>query len=144
MATTRLIINNIDAKFSASDIAHLFWAQNIAEVERITLMPYLTTIGLQKCAIIYIRHWCDTEVAYNFIQRLKLPEGEARLVYTDDQWWPVQVYTLDYNINEDHYYTTLFPEAYYEPDTSAEDEISARRLEEAFDDKKYDWMCYAV
>jgi hypothetical protein len=144
MSSMRLVINNIDAKFSASYIVNMFWKQNIAQVSSITLMPYLTTVGLKKIAVIDIRYWCDTEVAYNFIQRLRVPEGEARLVYADDQWWPVHVYTLEYHFNKDPYYTTLFPVFYYEEDTSAEDEANARMLEEAIDSKKYDWLCCAV
>ena len=142
MSSMRLIINNIDVEFSAIYIGNMFWKHNIAQVSSITLLPI---IGNGQLAIIEIRHWCDSEVAYNFIRRLRMPEGEARIVHTDDQWWPVQATTLENAHHRNNpYYTTWFPGVYFEPDTSDEDAATTRMFEAAFTDKEYDWMCCAV
>ena len=45
-------------------------------------------------AYIEIASWCDSEVAYNFIRRLKVLEGEARLNHNlNEDWWAVQINT---------------------------------------------------
>lgn len=128
----RLMISNIDTAFSAVYIGDMFWTQCIAQVSSITLIPYLTTLGNRHTAIIEIRQWCETEVAYNFIQRLKMYEGEARLVYMDEQWWPVNATTVANKYINDPYYTTWFPTSYFEEDTSIEDAATTRMFEEAF------------
>jgi hypothetical protein len=45
-------------------------------------------------AYIEIASWCDSEVAYNFIRRLKVLEGEARINHNlNEDWWAVQINT---------------------------------------------------
>jgi hypothetical protein len=41
-------------------------------------------------AYVEVAEWCDREMAYNMIQRIKNPRVEARLVYNDDDWWSVE------------------------------------------------------
>lgn len=132
MSAVRLIIN-LDVKCSAEYICNLFWEQNIAQINSITMLPYLSTTGMKNYAVIDVRHWCDTEIAYNFIQRLKVPEGEARLIHTDEQWWPVHMTTIEncHMNNNYHYYTTMFPKSYYEEDTSIEDALTTLLFEQA-------------
>ena len=41
-------------------------------------------------AYIEVSEWCDREMAYNMIKRIKNPRLEARLVYNDDNWWALE------------------------------------------------------
>ena len=93
MSIKSLMIANVDSQQCAKNIANVFLNQNIAQVSSITLIPYLKETEILQMAYIDIEYWCDSEVAYNFLQRLKVPEGEARLVYATDDWWPVQINT---------------------------------------------------
>jgi hypothetical protein len=65
-------------------------------------------------AYIYIGSWCDTEVAYNFLQRLKDINKESRLVHYCEEWWPVEI-----NMNNVFMlnYSTSFPPSYYEKES---------------------------
>ena len=100
MSSMILMINNIDAEVSAKHIGNMFWKQNIAQVSCITLLPI---IGRNRQAIIEIRHWRDSEVARNFIQKLGMPESEARI---DDNWLSVHATTLENLHSNDPRYTT--------------------------------------
>jgi hypothetical protein len=76
--------NTIDTLF----IAKTFSKLKIAKVDKI----YIKHIYNKLSIIIDIYCWYDTEVAYNFIQRLKDQSKEARIVYKDDKWWPVYIH----------------------------------------------------
>ena len=93
MSIQNLIITNVEAKYNAEYIANVFWNQNIAQVSSITLIPYLKDTEIVQIAYIAIETWCDSEVAYNFIQRLKRREGEHRIVHQSDDWWSVRINT---------------------------------------------------
>jgi hypothetical protein len=67
-------------------------------------------------AFIEIAYWCDTEVAYNTIQRLKVQEGEARVTHKDDEWWPVHIDSGNMGQRLICVYTSFFPETYYADD----------------------------
>jgi hypothetical protein len=41
-------------------------------------------------AYVEVAEWCDREMAYNMIKRIKNPRQEARLVFNDDDWWTVE------------------------------------------------------
>lgn len=93
MSIYSLMISNADVKDSEY-IANTFWSQNIAQVSSIVLLPYLKNNKLCQMAYIEIASWCDSEVAYNFIRRLKVPEGEARINHNlNEDWWAVQINT---------------------------------------------------
>ncbi len=85
---TRLIINCVEKNVSCEDIANVFWSQQIAKIDNVTLT--LSKSKQDYCvAHIDIQEWCDTEVAYNFIKKMK--DGkEPRIVHNDDDWWPVK------------------------------------------------------
>jgi hypothetical protein len=116
------MISNVSMLYTAEYIANVFWNQNIAQVSAITLIPYFKNQEYILCAYIDIANWCDTEAAYNFIQRLRVPEGEARLVHHDDEWWPVQINTHNAGQLDAGSYTTKFPQSYFvkeEPEDEA-------------------------
>jgi hypothetical protein len=53
-------------------------------------MPDFKRNQLCYTAYIEVAEWCDREVAYNLIQKIKDPTKEARIVYEDDNWWVVE------------------------------------------------------
>ena len=112
MSPNHLFMRNMDRHITPEYIAQIFERNKIAQVSHIVLIPYVKVIGnyikhVQK-AYITIGGWYDTESAYNFIQRLKDPTKEARLVYHLDNWWAVylwskpfpQLLALDLKIDE--------------------------------------------
>lgn len=109
-----LMINYIESQYTAEYIANVFWYQNIAQVSSITLIPNLKNTEIFNTAYITIAYWCDSEVAYNFIQRLKDQEKEARIVHNDDDWWPVEINTHNDGLMDVGPFTTKFPASYYE------------------------------
>jgi hypothetical protein len=118
------MITNIESQYTAEYIANVFWKQNIAKVSNITLIPYLKDCEIYSVAYITLDQWCDSEAAYNFIQRLKYHVREARIVHNDDNWWPVQVNTHNNGNLEVGSYTTWFPSSYFdrEIELSSDDE----------------------
>ena len=82
-----LFINAINISFTADYVIDAFYCQNIATISRVTLVPY------DSCYRVYldIHEWHASEAAYNFIQRLRDPNREARIVHNDDNWWAVKV-----------------------------------------------------
>ena len=108
---TSLVIPCVEILYTAEYIANVFWNQRIAQVRTVTLIPYYTHTEYVQAAYIDIECWCDTEVAYNFLQRLKDINKETRLVHSSENWWPVAVNTHNlFMLN----YSTSFPPAYYE------------------------------
>ena len=88
------MISNAEGVKNSEYIANAFWSQNIAQVSSIVLLPYLKNNKLCQMAYIEIASWCDSEVAYNFIRRLKVLEGEARINHNlNEDWWAVQINT---------------------------------------------------
>jgi hypothetical protein len=86
-----LYIPAVDVAFTADYIMDAFYCQDIATISRVTLVTYKTKYGLLNRAYIDIHEWHPTEGAYNFIQRLRDPNREARIVHNDDDWWAVEV-----------------------------------------------------
>ena len=91
-----LVIHNIEKCYTPDYISNVLFEQHIAQVNTVVKMinnkDYYT-------AIIIVKEWLDTEVAYNFIQRLNNPLVETRIVHKDDNWWRVsfepQIIILD-------------------------------------------------
>jgi hypothetical protein len=81
----RICIPCVDNIVDVQFISRTFSKLQIAEVSKTLIKP-----GQNKLSIIIdIKRWYDTEVAYNFIQRLRDESKEARIVYKDEKWWPV-------------------------------------------------------
>jgi len=114
MTIFSLMINYIESQYTAEYIANVFWYQHIAQVSSITLIPNLKNTEIFHTAYIAIAYWCDSEVAYNFIQRLKNREKEARIVHKDDDWWPVEINTHNDGLIDVGPFTTKFPDSYFE------------------------------
>jgi hypothetical protein len=99
----KVYISNIEYGITPHHIANMFYFQNIATVKRITLIPYIKTVGINDfmCynkAHIEIKEWHDSEVAYNFIQKIKNPLVEARIIYDlidEACWWVVEQYDTE-------------------------------------------------
>lgn len=93
---TSIYIPRIEKDFNAQFIADVFERNDIAQVSRVYLEPYKSIMknGLNNKfnrAYIAIHSWHDTEAAYHFIHRLRSPNREARIVYNEDNWWPVDI-----------------------------------------------------
>jgi hypothetical protein len=86
-----LFIGAIETSFTADHIMDAFYCQDIATISRVTLVPFNTKSGPLNRAYLDIHEWHPTETAYNFIQRLKQPNREARIIHSDDNWWAVKV-----------------------------------------------------
>jgi hypothetical protein len=86
-----LFIGAIETSFTADHIMDAFYCQDIATISRVTLVPFKAKYGLLNRVYLDIHEWHTTEAAYNFIQRLKDPSREARIVHSDDNWWAVKV-----------------------------------------------------
>lgn len=85
------MIMSVEPEFNHYYIADMFWKQNIAKVSLVTLVPYLKNNELYNIAYITIGEWFDNIIAYNFMEKLMKEDGEARLIYEGDNWWPVQI-----------------------------------------------------
>ncbi len=116
MSVKSVMINCVDSQYTQEYIANVFWRQHIAKVSSITLIPYLKNSGIYNIAYIAIDEWCDSEAAYNFIQRLKDPSKEARLVHHDDDWWTVEINTHNNGDICVGAYTTAFMSNYFTKD----------------------------
>lgn len=92
---TSIYIPHVEKHFDAEYIADVFDRNDIAQVSRIFIEPYKSNI--KKRSIMYnrayveIKHWHETEAAYSFIQRLRNPSVEARIVHSGDDWWSVDI-----------------------------------------------------
>jgi hypothetical protein len=91
MSIKSITIPAVELKYTPDYIADIFLRQKIAHVKKITMIPYLRNNEVYNIVYIYIDNWCDSESAYNFIQRLKDPTKEARLIYKSDDWWHVEI-----------------------------------------------------
>jgi hypothetical protein len=91
MSIKSITIPAVELKYTAEYIAHILWSHNIAQANLITMVPYLRDDMVYNIAYIGIEFWCDSEVAFNFIKKLKDPLKEVRLVHNSDDWWNVEI-----------------------------------------------------
>ncbi len=113
MSVKSVMISCVNCHYTQEYIANVFWRQHIAQVSAITLIPIIQNGEICSIAYINIDQWCDSEAAYNLIQRLKDSSKEARIVHHDDDWWPVEINTHN---NGDIYlgaYTLTFSSSYF-------------------------------
>jgi hypothetical protein len=136
---TSIYIPHIEARFNAEFIASIFERNGIAQVSRIYIEP-CTIIMKNEAnknknnydynynnAYIEILCWYDTETAYNFIECLRNPCKEARIICGHNNWWtahinnyPEKLYNKtrvltifrDSNIDEDELSTTAVADPY--------------------------------
>lgn len=96
---TSIYIPFVDKDITPEFIADVIEKNGLAKVKCIAIEPYKSTYvsivknGLNQYNRVYvgIKAWEDTEVAYNFIYRLRNPNRETRLVFRDDEWWQVEI-----------------------------------------------------
>ena len=99
-----IYIPQIESKFDAEFIANVFERNHIAQVSKIYIEPYKSNmtnvlkaeyiINNYNNVYIEIKSWHNTETANNFIEYLKNPSKEARIMYGYNNWW--KVYTNIY------------------------------------------------
>ena len=89
-AINSIYISCIEPEYNADFIANVFERNGIAQVSMVYIEPEIikNNCGYNR-AYIAIHSWHETEAAYNFIERLRNPSREARMVYKDDNWWTV-------------------------------------------------------
>lgn len=113
-AITSIYIPRIENVFNAEFIADVFDRNGIAQVSRVYIEPYKSIMqnGLNgyNRAYIAVKSWHDTEAAYNFIERLRNPNREARIVYSDDNWWPVDINKYPTKLASNKRVLTVFEE----------------------------------
>ena len=104
-AINSIYIPQIESKFDAEFIAGVFERNGIAQVGKIYIEPYKSNmkngldIGLKTEYIINnynnvyieIKSWYKSETADNFIEYLKNPLKEARIMYGYNNWWKVYI-----------------------------------------------------
>jgi hypothetical protein len=86
-------IKNITIAFVPNDkavIPLLLEYLQLCNVRKICIMPDFRRNQLCYVAFIEVGQWLDSEAAYNIIKRIKNPLKEARIVYSDDDWWTVE------------------------------------------------------
>jgi hypothetical protein len=76
-------IANIPIHYNVSELIELFYVYNIATIREITYYPVNKKGEVYNNAVLQLHEWHDTEIAYNFIGKLKR-NGFARIVYDND------------------------------------------------------------
>ena len=96
-------LNNITISHVSNDrnvIALMLEHLQLCRVKKICIMPDFQRGNVCYTAYIEVAEWFDREAAYNLIQNIKNPLKEARVVYSDDNWWAVEK-----TVEEDLHYT---------------------------------------
>lgn len=108
-----IYIPRIESVYNAEFIANVFDKNDIAQVSKVYIEPYKTHSGKNEVnkynrVYIAIKSWHETESAYNFINRLRNPTHEARIIYSDDNWWPVYIYHKNYKLHSNKRILNIF------------------------------------
>ena len=123
-AVTSIYIPCIETEFNAEFIADVFDRNGIAQISRVFIEPNKNDSNKYNRAYVGIKLWHDTETAFNFISRLRDPNREVRLVYSDDNWWPVDINKYPNKLASNKRVLTLFEEKYVD----CYDELSATHV----------------
>jgi hypothetical protein len=124
------MIPYIESQYTAEYIANVLWKQRIAQVSSIVLIPYLKNTSVVHTAYITIASWCDSEIAYNFIQRLKDGSKETRIVHNSDEWWSIHINTHNSGNIFLCNYSTIFPSNYFERDETQCKQIDLKDIQD--------------
>jgi len=114
---TSLYIPCVQDTFNSEFIVNLFDKSGIAQVSSVAMEPIKKTISEPKKynrVYIGIKVWNDTEAAFNLIKRLRNPSVEAKIVYCDDNWWPVYINKYPAKLASGKRVLTLFKEKHNE------------------------------
>lgn len=114
-AIKSLYIPRVQDTFNAEFIVNLFNKYGIAQVSRVAIEPIKisdSNWSFEQYNRVYIgiNFWHDTECAFNLIQRLRNPRIEARIVYSDDNWWPLYINKYPDKLASSKRVLTLFEE----------------------------------
>ena len=141
MSNTSLFIPCIEAQYSAEYIANTLWNQKVAQISAIVLVPIVVSDFTYQKAYIKIASWCDSEIAYNFINRLNNQSIETRIVHQDDDWWPVEILKSNIIFNSEYDNITTFDEKYFVKneicDEEQKDETNEEQKEEIIEIMDY-------
>jgi hypothetical protein len=75
MSVNRIMISNIDPKYTAEYIANVFWRKDIGKVSSITLLPQIDGGEVSNIAYITFGSFCDSKSAKHFITDMTGVEG---------------------------------------------------------------------
>jgi hypothetical protein len=86
-----IFIANIGNDVSPNSLVNLFNELDIAIVKQVTIFPeFNQKQGTQTYGAYIAVDWHDSEVAYRFIKCVQDPKKDARLFYTNDDYWVVE------------------------------------------------------
>jgi hypothetical protein len=88
-AITSIYMPCVGQIYSADDIARTFYRSGIARLHKVTVERN----GKYNRVYATIDTWLDTEIAYNFIMKLKNSKIETRIIHdqADELWWAVHI-----------------------------------------------------
>lgn len=127
--------------YTAEYITDILYVYDIAIVSRITMLPVITKTEIYNRVYIDIAEWLPSETAYNFIQRLRDPLREARIVHCDDEWW-------NFEINNNTFityakslasFTTINYLIMEEQDFTYENKVIARNIKKQEEEDESEW-----
>lgn len=83
----------VELNYDADYIMDTFYCQSIATVSKVSFVSFHNKYGKYNRVYLDIHEWHPTEVAYNFIKRLKNANCETRIIHDEDDWWQVEINT---------------------------------------------------
>lgn len=96
-----IYIPQIESKFDAEFIFNVFERNGIARLSKIYIEPYKYNMKhnfkneyiIHKYNNVYIEinSWYNTETANNFIECIRNPSKQARIMYGYNNWWKVYI-----------------------------------------------------
>ena len=130
---TSIYIPRIETRFNAEYIANIFERNSIAQVNRIYIEPCKSNMknedNKNKYNNVYIEinSWYDTETANNFIECLRNPCKEARIVYGHNNWWSVHINNYPHKVDSRKRVLTIFRDSNID-----EDELSTTAIADPY------------
>lgn len=93
-AIKSIFIPHFEKHYNANYLHDVFNNNKIAKINKIAIEKYNKNDPYNryyKKAFIEIDTWYDTEIAYNFVKKLRNPYFETKLSHKHDKWWIVLV-----------------------------------------------------
>jgi hypothetical protein len=104
-AIKSVFLPQVDKLFDAKFVANVFERNGIAKVSKVY---FESKNKIYNRAYIGIETWKDTETAYSFINRLRTPKKETRIIYKDDDWWSVRINKYPHKLTKNNRILTVF------------------------------------
>lgn len=69
----KFVINNIAPEVSAEYIGYKMYKLGVAKIKSVTIGNIVgeNKLEYQRCAMVIVDQWCDTEAAYDFLKNMK-------------------------------------------------------------------------